>query len=327
MRDKTKNFDTSIKKFLMKNIPIAKESFTVGDVLSMMEKYSSSYDNADYVYVLNDKKKLVGVFSIEKIFNNSKSTPISNFMHKKLITATLDTKLEKIAHLALQYDLNSIPIVESGELIGIVPSKKIISIVNKALKEHIFYFAGIHKSHLDFENSLKISIFKALKYRSLWLLIGLFGAIIIASYINLFENLLEKYVIVAVFIPTIVYISDALGTQLQTILIRDLAILGNKLPIKKYFFKQLSISFFIALIIAAIMFSVIFLFWRKSYIGFIISLAVFISLMFASFLEFFIPLIMSKFGLDPALGSGPISTIISDITSIVIYFLVISVMI
>lgn len=318
-----KESHNSIQKYILTKIPIAKKTDTVKSILLMLEKESNTYDNVDYIYVTDSKGNLIGVLSIRDVFNNPKNMPIEKIMKKNLITASPKTEMEKIAHLALKHDLRAIPIVKSKKLIGIISSRKIISILNKSLREDIFHFAGIHKSHLDFENSMEITLFKAIKDRLPWLIIGLFGAMLIATYIGFFENMLAKYLILGAFVPAIVYMADALGTQVQTIFVRDIAILGKGLDFKAYFFKQMAVTLAIASLMGILMFSIISIFWKAPFIAFAISFAAFISLLVTSVTALLITLLIKRFRFDPALGSGPIATIISDMTSIVIYFVIV----
>ena len=168
-----------------------------------------------------------------------------------------------------------------------------------------------------------LPLFKAIKERLSWLIVGFIGAMLIAFYIGLFEETLQKYLIIAAFVPAIVYLSDALGTQIQTIFVRDLAVLGKAINFKKYFLKQIFISFFIASIIGILLFSSIYLFYGLFKISLIISLAAFVALIITSFTALIITLLIKKFNFDPALGSGPIATIISDMSSVIIYFLIV----
>ncbi len=323
MRNRRGYIHNSLERHVLKKIPIVSKNRTVRSVLSMLERGSKTYDSIDYIYVNNASGELVGVVSIKDLFNKPKNITIEKFMQTNLVTVSPETGTEKIADLALKHDLKAVPIVESGKLIGVIPSKKIISIINRALKEDIFHFAGIHKSHLDFESSLEISLFKIVRNRLPWLIIGLIGAIFMATYIGLFEETLAKHLIIASFVPAIVYMSDSVGTQIQTIFIRDLAVLGKGIDLKKYFFRQMTASVLIAIVIGLAMFSAISLLWKLPLIGFVISLAALLSLIVTSITAFLITLGIKRFRFDPALGSGPIATIISDITSVIIYFIVV----
>lgn len=317
---KEKHFSNSINKYITTKIPVVKRNQSIKDVLLMLKKKSAALEAFDYVYVTDKKDNLVGVLSFKDIFNNPENTPVQKIMKKNIIKASPKMGAEEIAHLSLRSDLKAIPIVKSGRLLGVISSKSIISILNKSLREDILNFAGIHKSHLEYENSFIIPFSKSILHRLPWLIFGLFGVIFVAMFIDAFEATLQKYLILAFFIPGIVYMSDALGTQHQTLFIRDLAIMGKKLNLKKYFLKQTALASVIALIIGVIMFLGILLFWKQPFIALVISLAAFLSLMVTSFTALITIILIKKIGLDPALGSGPLATIISDATSIIIYF-------
>jgi len=312
-----------LEKYLVTKVPLVREHMTVKQVLLMLNKDSNTYDSVDYIYVLNKTGIVLGYLPIQDIINSPKSTAVKKIMHKNVVTVSLHTELEKVSHMALEHNLKQVVVTKSKKFLGVIVSRKILHTINKSLREDIFHFAGIHKSHLEFENSLEMPIYKVLRHRLSWLIAGLFGAIFMALYISLFEETLATYLLVASFIPAIVYISGALGTQIQTIFVRDLAVLGNKLNLKKYFFKQLYISLLISLIIGFLLFSFIALFWKSPLIALAIGLASFISLICTGAIAFFITLAIKRFNFDPALGSGPIATIISDITSVVIYFIVV----
>ncbi len=322
-KNQNKHNQSSVERHLITKIPVVKETATVKSVLLLLEESSNKYDSVDCIYVIDTNESLIGMFYIEELFNNPKNTQVKEFMLKNVVTASLETELEKVAHLALKHDLKQIPIVKSKKLVGAVSARQILSTINISLRKDIFHFAGIHKSHLDFENSLEIPFSKAVKNRLSWLIVGFMGAILMALYISLFEETLAKYLIIASFVPAIVYISDALGTQFQMIFIRDLAILGKEFDIKKYFLKQMNIGLSIAFIIGILMFSAISFIWSEPRIAVIISLASFTALMITSFTALLTTLLIKNFKLDPALGSGPVATIISDFTSVVIYFIIV----
>lgn len=310
-------------EYVLGKVPIVGKQATINQVRRLLEKERTTYDTVDYIYVVDEGKRLIGVFSVRALFNAKKATHIKHLMQTKLVKVTPRTSLERVAHLALTHNLKSLPVVRAGRLLGVVPARTILATLNQALREDIFHFAGIHRSHTEFENSLKVPLLKAVKDRLLWLIIGLFGAMLIAVYMDMFESTLAGYYLVASFVPAIVYCSDALGTQLQTLFVRDLAVLGQKLDLKVYFLRQLGLSVVIAGIISGLMFGFIALFWQAAYLAFLISFAGFLSLLTTSLSSLFITLLIRRFKFDPGLGSGPIATVISDMTSVVIYFLII----
>ncbi len=303
-------------------IPIASKDDTVGSALGRIRNNIEKIKTIDYVYVINEEKQLIGIISFKDLLKYSKTTKIVNVMQRNLVTASPETDQEKVADLAVKHNIKSVPIIENKKLIGIVPIEQILLTINRALREDIFHLAGIHKSHIKYENTLVVPFFQSILHRIPYLLIGLLGITTAAAFVSIFEATLEKYIILVFFLPAIVYMSGALGTQHQTLFVRDLAVLGKELNLKKYFFKQLCIGSLLALLISMVIFLVITFFWKQTLMALIISTAMFISLVVTSFVGLITTLSISRFKLDPALGSGPLGTVISDVVSIVIYFTV-----
>ncbi len=293
---------------------------TVHTILQRLRREVKNIKTAAYVYVTDEDKSLIGVASIKEILVSSKNTKIADIIQKTLITVSPDTDQEKAADLAVKHNIKAIPVVKNKKLIGVVTTDEILSILNRALREDILHLAGIHKSHLKYENTLEVPLFLSVLHRLPWLIIGLIGITIAAIFIGIFEAVLQKYLILAFFIPAIVYMSGALGTQHQTLFVRDLAILGKKLNIKKYFLRQTIIGAFIGLVTAFLIFLIILLFWKQPFIALVIATSMFITLIISSFTALMITFFINKLNLDPALGSGPFATIISDVTSIIVYF-------
>ena len=200
----------------------------------------------------------------------------------------------------------------------------VLHILNRSLQEDILHFAGIHKSHLQYENTLAVPLHVTLLHRLPWLVVGLFGIMLLARVIGIFESVLERHLILASFIPAIVYMSDALGTQHQTLFVRDLSVLGKEMRLGYYFARQMAVALCVGLVISALVFATVLLAWHEAFIGLIIAASMLIALLVTGFTSLATTLLLHKLGQDPALGSGPFATIVSDITSVVIYFLIAS---
>lgn len=159
-----------------------------------------------------------------------------------------------------------------------------------------------------------------IKLRLPWLILGLVGGIVTTLFIGQFERLLSEQIQLAFFIPIIVYLSDAIGTQTEDIYIRNLA--RKRVRFIKYFTKE----FFLGLIFGAIFgvcvgfFSFI---WLGDFqISLSVGLAMFLSASIATLIAIIIPTVFFEENTDPATGSGPIKTVIQDFVSILIYFLI-----
>lgn len=308
------------------HFPVVPEAWTIKQVDEHISKNGGDFDEVDYIYVQNSAEKLVGVLSIRDLFRYAPTTPIKSVMKKEIIYVRPDTHRERIAHLALQHNLRAIPIVKQGKLVGVIVTNKILHIINRTLHEHILSFSGVHHAHLDYEDTMHIPIRESIVHRAPWLLIGLVGVIIAAGIMDQFASVLDEHLIVAFFIPAILYMSNALGTQNQTLYIRDISIMGKELKTIPYFVRTLIISIIISLMIAMIVYGIVFLLWKGNGETLVISAAIFATLMISSITSFITAYLFQKTGHDPALGSGPLATIISDVTSIILYFVIVAVL-
>ena len=189
---------------MVTNVPIAEIGETAGSVIRRLSKESGSLETIDYIYVLGDNEKLVGVVSIRQLLSADKKAKVNKLMNAKFVTVSPSMDQEKVSDVALKHNIKDIPVVEEGKLVGVVPNHKIMSILNRSLQEDILHFAGIHKSHLEFENTMAVPFVKSIEQRFPWLIIGLLGILLTAVFINTFEHMLEKHLILAFFIPTLV---------------------------------------------------------------------------------------------------------------------------
>lgn len=311
-----------IKKVMRTSVPKVTKDKTISEVIEILKKESKICESIDYIYVVEKGNKLIGVFSVKDIFRLPKTTKVESFMLKEVIHISPSADYKIISRLTLRHGIKALPVVKNSKLIGVIPPKEVLQILNKVVRREIFNIAGIHNSHLDYEHTQQVPIYKSISHRIPWLIIGLLGIMATAKFMGAFENILEKYLILAFFVPTIIYISGALANQIQTIFTRDLAVIGDKLNIKKYILKQGAINIIMALAISIIVFTLITLFWNERYLALVISISALTSLIVTSFASFLITLGIEKFGGDPALGAGPFATVVSDATSIIIYFAV-----
>ncbi|MCA9390252.1 magnesium transporter, partial [candidate division WWE3 bacterium] len=156
-------------------------------------------------------------------------------------------------------------------------------------------------------------------HRLPWLILGLVGGIAAAKIVEVFEVTLSQNIILAAFIPLIVYMGDAVGTQMEAFIIRDLS-LNPKLSILKYFSKQLMVVLSLGIISAIMVYLTTILIYGTSTIAAILSISMFFAILSSVITGLFVPYIFGKMNFDPANASGPIATILQDLMSVSIYF-------
>src|SRR3989344_6368622 len=299
-------------------VPTLSSKQSVSDARNLISGHVKEFDTINYIYILSKSGKLDGVISIKDIFRNSPETQLSKIMSAHVIKAHLGTSQEKAVQMAIQNNIKAIPVVDdTNTFLGVVSSDNVLAILEQETTEDYLRFAGI----LGKAHSAEIPISKSFIRRIPWIIIGLFGGLVTAKVINSYNHVLENNIILAGFIPLIAYVANAVGTQTQTLYIRDLTV-NAKIAYKNYVLRQLATSVIIALACWIIVFSLGIFFWDESYVSFIVGLAIFCAIMMATFFALFLPTTLKKFHFDPAVGSGPFTTIIQDLLSIIIYFVI-----
>lgn len=323
---KSKSLPKSAVSKMITNIPTAHPWETILDIKNRIQKKINELETINYIYVLDKKEKLVGVLSIKEIFRKPESLKVKDLMERKLVSAKPHTDQEKIALLALRHNLKSIPLVDKeGKFLGIVPSDAILAILHQENIEDLLRLGGIrHEANLPTQ-TLTASTQTLVKARLPWLLLGLLGGILAAQITTFFEIPLKEHFILAAFIPLIIYMADATGTQTETLFIRGLAI-DRKLDIKKYLWREIKIGFFLALTCGLFLLLLSTLRYRLLYTSFVIGFSLFLTSLVAILVAIFIPWLLAKYKKDPAIGAGPFATIISDVVSLALYLLVASLM-
>lgn len=154
-----------------------------------------------------------------------------------------------------------------------------------------------------------------------WIILGLCGGLFATFIVSRYETILAADVRLSFFIPIIVYLSDAVGTQTETIYVRALS--GKKkIDFARYIFKESVVGFGLG-IVSGIVFGIFASYWLGSYaIGLAVGMTMLINLTSAPILAVAIPNILYRRHADPALGSGPLATIVQDMISLLVYFII-----
>jgi len=292
----------------------------IRDVEKMLLDKANEFDIIDYVYVVDDNSVLKGVVSIRELYASNKEANVEEIMKKELVVARPLTHQERIVYLALSNKIKAIPIIDREKhLLGIVPHNTILQIFNEEVREDVFKFGGIfHKVGKEY-TTIKSSAVTMIKTRLPWLIIGVLGGTITASIISSFEHVLNTLLALAAFAPVLAYLSDAVGTQSETLTVRSIA-LDPLLSLKSYFVREFVVALSLALACGLLLSTIVLLGWQNSTLGLIVGLSMFFSIISAVIISTGFPFLFKKVNLDPAIASGPFATMISDVTTVTIYF-------
>lgn len=177
------------------------------------------------------------------------------------------------------------------------------------------------------EDTITTSIDHLIEDRIPWLFAGLFGGILATIIVSKYEAILTTDIRLAFFIPIIVYLSDAVGTQTETIYVREIYERKKNIHFTKYIFKESMVGLWLGAI-SGLVIGIFAAYWLQSVaIGVTVGLTTLINLTSAPILAVIIPTLLYKRHADPALGSGPVATVIQDLISLLVYFLIASIIV
>ncbi len=310
----------SAGRLAVQNVPVAQINDVTADIIETILEKNDSYFSISHIYIL-DGEKLVGTVPLRKLITTDKSETVN-----KIMTHGMDFPIikagssgEKVGILAIRKKLTQVPVVDSHQnFIGVVPYEKILKIIKSEALEDLLHLGGI-STNVGYDDVFADPLKVSLKHRLPWLFIGLFGGLTAASFISSYEHTLSQNLILASFIPLIVYMTDAIGAQMEALIIRDLSS-GTKFDFIKYFTKQFTIVATMAGIIAVALYIISLFLHGLPMISLVISISLFISCLMSVFASLIIPYVFKKLRFDPADVSGPMATVIQDIMSVLVYF-------
>lgn len=303
---------------MTKKVPVILEDSNIQEVEALLLKKSKRFETINYIYTVDKKGILKGAVSIKEVFRAPKSTVLKSLVRQPLVTVPPHTHQKRVCQLALSHNLKAVPVVDkAGKFLGTVSSDTILYILDREAGENLFRFGGVHREAV--ENVESLPLLTSLGHRLPWLLIGLLGGILAAGIVGFFEETLSENIILAAFIPLIVYMADAVGTQMEAFIIRDFA-LDAEIKFSHYFFRHFIVVGLLAVISSVLLSILSFILYGEFFVSLVLAASLFIAIMTSMVTGLVIPYTFGKFGFDPADASGPIATIIQDLLSILVYF-------
>ena len=315
----------SAGSWMIESFPKVQSNCKIEELEQLLEENAVNYQTIDYIYVVDGENRLLGVASIKDVYA-SKNATMGEIMTTKLVYVHPSTDQERIVYLALSHAIKAVPVVDKEKhLLGIVPYDVILETFNEEVHEDTLHFGGIFhrvgkEYHTD-ESSVKTMV----KLRIPWLIAGVLGGTVTASIISNFEQVISTLLSLAAFAPVLAYMSDAVGTQSETLVVRSIAI-NPQMSLKNYLLKELAIAVALAFVCGGLLSAVALFGWQDPILGVIVGISMFLSIISAVLISTGFPFIFKKINLDPAIASGPFATMISDVVTITIYFTIATIM-
>ena len=303
---------------MAKELVKVKETWLVPTCVRNMRSQAQEVTRVHSIYVVDKDDHLIGRLSLKDLLIATPKSKISDIYIDKVDFVNVNDKAEDVARRMQKYDLEAIPVVDDDlTLLGRITIDDILDLVIEEAEKDYQMAAGITED-IDADDS----IFDKTKARLPWLILGLFGGMAAASIMGGFEEALNLYPELFYFTPLIAAMAGNVGVQSSAIIVQGLASDNIKGSQFSRLIKEIALSMVNGIILAGL----IFLF--GSFLGYQVNMLVTISIslviviIMASLIGTFVPLILDKRGIDPAVATGPFITTSNDIFGIFIFFFI-----
>lgn len=293
---------------------------SMSEVVKRLRKIGREAETIYYLYVIDDKDRLVGVLSLRDLLLSPEDEIVENIMFNQVVSVKVSDDQEQVARIIQDYDLLAIPVLDmNGTMQGIVTVDDVMDIIEEETTEDFNEFAAISRGD---EDRRKPSPLSTAKSRIPWIVVLLFLGMITGGLIGIFEETLESVVLLAAFMPIMMGTAGNVGTQSLAVAVRNLTIDDER--DKESFIQtiknELGAGMIMGLIAGIVMIGIVVVVYGNPVLAFIIAVSMFITVSLATVIGTTIPTIINKFKIDPAVASGPFITTINDSLSLIIYF-------
>ncbi len=304
-------------KLITKNVPTVALHQEAKTILNMLAK--REWDSISMIYVLTEFGELVGQIPIGKLVSARENMMAVDLMSKPKVVLHEHEHQERIATEAIANDLKSMPVRDKeGKFLGAVTAERIIDVLHEEHLEDFLRSSGIRGQGAQILDFVKSNVWEILKARLPWLVVGLIIGLVASFTVSQFEEVLARNTALAFFISMVAYMSDSVGTQSETIFIRSQAML--KFNVFKYVLRELVIGILIGGILGTFAGFFATIISGDIEIGIILGVSLLLSMSIAAVLACLTPIVLKWLKIDPAVGSGPFTTAIQDMISLLIYF-------
>ncbi len=304
---------------MAKELVSVNENWTVAKCLREISQQAEDVDEIYYVYVIDDVGILKGILSLKKLILTHTNAKISNIYNSDIKSVPTDTPQEEVAHIIDKYDLVALPVVDhQGRLKGRITVDDVIDIIREEAEKDYQMVSGITG---DVEMTDRV--WPLTRARIPWLMVGLFGGIMGAQVLGIYETALTKFQGLALFIPLIAAMAGNVGVQSSSIVVQTIAAGGKDIQsTMNKLLKESSVALITALVFSTLIFFYNFITKDNMQLTFTVSVSLFIVILFASLFGTFVPLLLNRLKIDPALATGPFITTTNDILGLIVYMLV-----
>jgi magnesium transporter len=299
---------------------------TASEMLRSLKSQPAHDEEIPYIYAVDEHGRLTGVIRLADLLRAHPQETLRSIAKAQIVSIGADQDQELAARQLNRYDLLALPVVDDQErILGVITADDAMAVLEQETTEDIYKRAGILSAKVRQapKSDLLVQgpVWLVWAVRLPFLLITVAGGIFAGAVIEVFSGLIETVVILTLFIPIIMDMGGNAGLQSTSIFIRGF-VLGQIDPdaFAKHILRELAIGLGMGALLGLIVGVFAALWQGLPAIGLVVGLSLTCTITIATFLGFLIPFSLTKMGIDPAAGSGPLITTIKDITGLFIYF-------
>lgn len=302
---------------LLEKVPVAGPNTPCGEVLALLR--GARFEYADAVVITDSQQRVVGMVSVGEVAMQDANLPLHRVMRRDVAVASLDTDQERVASLAIDSVLGTVPIVDANaRFIGLVPPRALLAVLRREHIEDLHRLTGIMRETRVARAAIEGPPLRRARHRLPWLFVGLAGSALAALLMARFAGILQARIELVFFLPGIVYLADAIGTQTEAIAVRGLSL--SHLGIKQLLVRELSTGMTIGSILGAVAAFAVWVILKDPALALVIGTVLFAAGGIATAIGLALPWLFHRLGFDPAYGSGPLATVAQDVLSVLLYF-------
>jgi magnesium transporter len=303
---------------MAKELVQVNENWTVLKCVKEMRIQAEEVTRVHSIYVVDNTGKLKGRLSLKDLLIASTRTPISEVYIPKVDSVHVDDTAEDVANIMRKYDLEAIPVVDDqGLLMGRITIDDIVDVIKEEADKDYQLAAGLVE---DVEAD--DSILELTKARLPWLILGLFGGLGSVIIMEGFESAMNNYKELFFFTPLIAAMAGNVGVQSSAIIVQGLANDNVKGSLWNRLLKEVGLSLINGIVLGVIVIAVAPLMHLSIQFSLTVAISMLCVIIVASLIGTFVPIILDKRGIDPAIATGPFITTSNDIFGIFLFFMI-----
>jgi magnesium transporter len=278
--------------------------------------------SVELVLVVNRHGALQGVVPLAKLFASGADAAVKDMLDPAFPRVTPDTDQERAASAALHHGVDALPVVDGdARALGVMPSQALLQVLRREHVEDLHRLAGIQREAAQARHAIEDPPLRRARHRLPWLLVGLIGSAAATAAMAGMERTLQAHIAIAFFVPALVYLADAIGTQTETVAVRGLSL--TRAGLAPLLVGELRTGMLIGTVLGGLALLPIWLVFNDARLAAAVAISIFAAGTVANGIGLLFPWVLHRLGFDPAYGTGPGSTVVQDVCTILVYFSVV----